>query len=358
MGTIVKRPRKDGTIAYMAKIILKRGGKIVHRESETFDRKPVARAWLIKREAELSIPGEIERSTLNQHKLKDAINKYLEEAEGQAGGTKIQVLNTLKEYPISEMECEKIKSTDIVDLARNLVQRMQPQTVATYLSNLSPIFEIAAPAWGYQLDEGELKKARPVCRRLGYTGKAVSRSRRPSLHELDLLIQHFMDRTDYRRGVIPMAKVIVFAIYSTRRQGEIVRIRWSDLERNPGRVLVRDMKHPGQKRGNNVWCDLSEQALQVIDSMPKVADEIFPYTCESISAAFTRSCQFLDINDLRFHDLRHEGISRLFEMGLTIPKVSATSGHRSWSSLQRYTHMRQDGDKYEGWEWLDKVTDS
>ncbi|MGA8419323.1 MAG: tyrosine-type recombinase/integrase, partial [Pseudolabrys sp.] len=62
------------------------------------------------------------------------------------------------------------------------------------------------------------------------------------------------------------------------------------------------------------------------------------------------------MKDLRFHDLRHEGISRLFEMGRTIPQAAAVSGHRSWTSLKRYTHIRQTGDKYKNWKWLPIVT--
>ncbi|TIN81271.1 tyrosine-type recombinase/integrase, partial [Mesorhizobium sp.] len=57
-----------------------------------------------------------------------------------------------------------------------------------------------------------------------------------------------------------------------------------------------------------------------------------------------------------FHDLRHEGISRLFELGWNIPHVAAVSGHRSWTNLKRYTHIRQRADKYAGWEWLEIVT--
>ena len=85
--------------------------------------------------------------------------------------------------------------------------------------------------------------------------------------------------------------------------------------------------------------------------MPRVKPEIFPFSTDSISAAFTRACKILGIEDLRFHDLRHEGISRLFEMGRTIPQVAAVSGHRSWTSLKRYTHIRHSADKYENWKW-------
>ena len=66
----------------------------------------------------------------------------------------------------------------------------------------------------------------------------------------------------------------------------------------------------------------------------------------------TRACQQLEIKDLHFHDLRHEGVSWLFEMGRTIPQVAIVSGHRSWSSLKRYSHLRQAGDNFAGWKWL------
>lgn len=83
------------------------------------------------------------------------------------------------------------------------------------------------------------------------------------------------------------------------------------------------------------------------------AAEIFPYSTDAITAAFTRACKLLGIHDLHFHDLRHEGISRLFEMGWNIPHVAAVSGHRSWNSMKRYTHIRQSGDKWTG--LLDKL---
>ena len=57
MGTIISRKRADGTVGYTAQILIKRKGKIVHREAKTFDRKQIAKAWLARRETELSEPG-------------------------------------------------------------------------------------------------------------------------------------------------------------------------------------------------------------------------------------------------------------------------------------------------------------
>ena len=56
--------------------------------------------------------------------------------------------------------------------------------------------------------------------------------------------------------------------------------------------------------------------------------------------AFTRACQDLAIKDLHFHDLRHEGTSRLFEAGFAIEQVALVTGHKDWKMLRRYTHLK------------------
>lgn len=61
------------------------------------------------------------------------------------------------------------------------------------------------------------------------------------------------------------------------------------------------------------------------------------------------------VEDLHFHDLRHEGVSRLFEMDWDIPRVSSVSGHRDWNSLRRYTHLRGLADRYKSWQWVEQI---
>lgn len=356
MGTIIARKRKDGTTGFTAQIVKKQNGKIAHREAKTFDRKQAATAWLKRRETELSEPGAIERARSPDATLATAIDRYVAESRKAIGRTKAQVLEAIKRFDIAEMECGAIRSADIVAFADELSKGRQPQTVANYLSHLAAIFAIAKPAWGYRLDQSEMKSAQAVMSRMGTTAKSAKRERRPTLDELDKLMQHFADRQKRAPHSAPMDRIIAFAIFSTRRQEEITRIKWSDLEPQHNRVLVRDMKNPGQKIGNDIWCELPPEALAIVQAMPRDKEEIFPFTTDAISAAFTRACQFLGIDDLRFHDLRHEGVTRLFEMGRTPPLAASVSGHRSWSSLQRYTHIRQSGDKYEGWKWLAVVT--
>jgi integrase len=359
MGSIRERPKKDGSISYTAQIILKRKGKPTHREAQTFDRRGAASAWLRIRERELKEPGGIERAKVRGATLADAIDRYSLESRKDIGRTKAQVLESIKGYDLGSIAAGEVGSEDIITFARELAATgMKPQTVQNYLSHLSAVFAIARPAWGIPLDQQAMKDAFAVAKRLGMTAKSEKRERRPTLPELDKLMRFFGERQARDPDVAPMQRIIGFALFSTRRLGEIVRIEWRDYDPLGSRILVRDMKHPGQKAGNDIWCDLPQQAVTFMGS--EANGRIFPYTEDAIGAAFTRACYTLGINTeempdadrLHFHDLRHEGVSRLFEMGKTIPHVAAVSGHRGWQSLQRYTHLRQTGDKYEGWKWL------
>lgn len=353
LGTIIPRARKDGSKGYQAQIVLKRDGTIVHRESRTFDRRQAAAAWLEGRERDLAKPGALEREKSTDPVLADVIDRYTDESERSIGRTKAQVLRSIKVFAIGGMRCSHISSADIVEFARQkLATGVSPATVANYISHLAAIFTLAGPAWGYPLGRDQMDSAQIAVAKLGYVSRSRHRDRRPTLDELDRILMHLGDVRRRRPTSAPMQQIVCFAIFSTRRLEEISRIRWKDLDEAGSRILVRDMKNPGEKIGNDVWCDLPGPALSIIRTMPRAAAEIFPFTTDAIGAAFTRAVAFLAIEDLHFHDLRHDGVSRLFEMGQSIPRVAAVSGHRSWQSLKRYTHLRQVGDKYAGWKWL------
>jgi integrase len=356
MGTIIARKRSDGSTGYRAQIVRKEKGKIVRQETQTFDREAAAIAWLNKRETELSAPGAIARANAPARSLASVIDRYIAESTKQLGRTNLQVLKAIKNYDIANMDCGKIESHHLVEFAKELSTKgRKPQTVGSYISYLSAIFRIAKPAWNIPLNHQAIRDANVVLSRMGTTSKSESRDRRPTLDELDRLMTFFTQRSDSYLRSSPMHRIIAFALFSTRRQEEITRQTWADFDPINKRVMVRDMKHPGAKKGNDIWCELPDEAVSIVLATPRTAGEIFPYETQAISKAFTRACAVLGIDDLRFHDLRHEGVSRLFEMGKTIPQVASVSGHKSWQNLQRYAHIRQVGDKYEGWKWLEVV---
>ncbi|MGO6707652.1 tyrosine-type recombinase/integrase [Rhizobium johnstonii] len=370
MGTISERTRKNGSKAYTAQIRLKQKGEVVHTEAQTFDRKTAAKAWLKKRETELAEPGALERLKAEDPILADVIDEYISTSLKAMGKTKAQCLRLIKKHPIAAKRSSTIASPDISGFAKDMkngwlpegeedvfeadkkILVRQPQTVGNYMSHLGSVFAVARPMWGYPLDKQAFEDAVTVTSRLGIVSRSNERDRRPTIAELERLLQFFSERNVRTPQSSPMAKMILFAIFSTRRQEEITVIRWDDYEPEHERYMVRNMKHPGQKIGNDVWCALLPEARALIESMPKPAAEIFPYNPSTISRNFTDACKLLGIEDLHFHDLRHDGISRLFELGWDIPRVATVSAHKSWTSLKRYTHIRQTGDKYAGWKWL------
>lgn len=356
MGTIVTRARKGGD-KHTAQIRIKRNGVIVYTEAQTFDRKQAAEAWMKKREAALAEPGVLDKlmgPPDEDPTLSECIAKYIETSNRKPGKTKAQVLRTIRAHHIGALKCSRVTSQEIIKFAQGICA--QPQTVGNYLSHLASVFAVAKPAFGYPLDPEQMKAARVVGQRMSITSRSKQRTRRPTLAELDKLMEHF-GRSKYKRAdSAPMQEIMAYAIFSTRRQEEITRAVFEDLDEAHSEIWVRDMKHPGEKIGNDVMTRLDPVALRIIQKRRTTPDQtgaIFPYNAKSVSAVFTRACQFLGIEDLHFHDLRHDGVSRLFEMGWNIPQVSQVSGHRTWTSLKRYTHMRQTGDKYAGWKWLD-----
>ena len=361
MGSITTRKRKNGSSSHSAQIRIMRGGVTVYQESQTFDRKQAATAWLKRREGELAQPGALDRAMREGATVAEMIDQYIDQVGTMRplGKTKLATLKAIASSWLGEvMDCD-LSSQVLVEYATWRAGPegggVTPQTVGNDLSHLGAVLAVAKPAWGYEVDPHAMTDARKVLRKMGLTSRSKERNRRPTLEELDLLLQHFADMQQRRPSSINMLKVIGFALFSTRRQDEITRILWEDVDAEHKRVLVRDMKNPGQKIGNNVWCSLPDEAWAILQSMPRECAEVFPYNSSSVSAAWIRACKFLQIDDLHFHDLRHEGVSRLFEMAWDIPRVASVSGHRDWNSLRRYTHLRKQGDKYADWEWLHRI---
>lgn len=94
--------------------------------------------------------------------------------------------------------------------------------------------------------------ARKVLRKLGGVSRSKERDRRPTLTELNAILEYFCAMRDRRKQQIDMVRVTAFALFSTRRQEEITRIRWDAIDEERQAVLITDMKNPGQKYGNDV----------------------------------------------------------------------------------------------------------
>lgn len=123
------------------------------------------------------------------------------------------------------------------------------------------------------------------------------------------------------------------------RLSEIMNLRWEDMNETKKTILIRSRKHPFMKATNHQTVPLLGDAFTIVMGQSREDPFIFPYNPDSVSAAFERACDALKIDDLRFHDLRHEGVSRLFEKGYSAMEVMMVSGHRDVNSLKRYLQI-------------------
>lgn len=341
MATISKRKKRDGSAAYTAQIRMMRGGKLVHSEARTFPKKAMAVEWSKRRELELMAPGGIITAKWKGVTVGDAIERYVHEFCQGAGRTKLSTINQLTSAPIGRVKINELTSEHIISHGvMRINSGVKPQTVYHDMSSLGMILRTAAAAWKMPVNLSEFEEARLLMRSKGLVTRADQRERRPTTGEIDKIRAHF--RRSHRRTMLPMEDLMDFAIASARRQDEITRILWSDLDTEASTCWVRDAKHPRKKQGNHKRFKLTREAMAIIQRQPRAEgeDRIFPFKGKSIGSRWGLTTLACGIEDLWFHDLRHEATSRLIEAGYDIVEVQQFTLHESWEVLKRYTHLR------------------
>ena len=219
-----------------------------------------------------------------------------------------------------------------------------PVTVGIDVGYIRTVLVHAAAVHGVEVPTEQIVLARVALRRLGLVGKGDERDRRPTHDELDRIIAYCDSNP---RQTIPVGRLVKFAVATAMRQDEICSLFWKDIDFSTCLAIVRNRKDPRRKSGNDQKVPLLDatgyDAIALIKeqrALTRCGDRVFPYNGRSLGTAFRRSCRELEIEDLHFHDLRHEATSRLFEAGFDIPEVSLVTGHKDWKMLRRYLNLR------------------
>jgi integrase len=311
--------------------------------SRYFDKKTHADAYARQVDQEIRAGEFATSKEFANTTIQDILVRYETEVSKtkEMGRSKKHCLKTLRTHLGSTL-VNKLNSESIIDYA-NMRQSMGAGgvTVNMELTYLKGALKIAKLLWKIPIKTDPVADARIALKYLGLITKSKKRDRRPTEAEIAQLIEHFENKT---RQVLPMGDIIQFAIASTMRAGEIGNLRWDDLNHKDKTILIRDRKDPQDKIGNDQTVPLLKirelDAFQIVKKQPKTSDLIFPWNFDTVSSIFPRACQALGIVDLRFHDLRHEGVSRMFEAGYQIQEVAVVSGHKDWAQLKRYTQLK------------------
>ena len=125
------------------------------------------------------------------------------------------------------------------------------------------------------------------------------------------------------------------------RRGELLGLRWRDLALDR-RIASLALTKNGSAQTGAADHPVDRSAPRASRRCVYADDRVFPISAGSLEQAWRRLCERAGVTGLRFHDLRHEAVSRLFEKGLNVIEVSTISGHRELKMLRRYTHLSAD----------------
>ena len=329
MASIEKYSLTDGTIKFRSMIVIKKDGVIIHRESKTFAKAKLAKDWGMRREVELQETSVYAKKAYLS--IGTLIDEYIE-SFGPEGRTKKSDLKGLRRRDICKIDIHKLTVSDLVKHIKLRNEECQPQTAGNDLIWLSGIVQTMSGMHKLDFNMGIFDEARRILKDNGLIASSDTRTRRPTKQELWALSRQFSGMN------IPMLHLMWFAIYSARRQSEIMRIRWDDIRHEDRTYMMYGLKDP-LKRVINKRAKMPLSAYKIVMRQPKVDERVFPYGAKTICTYFTNACRLLQIHNLHFHDMRHEATSRLFERGLSIVDVQQITLHSSWKTLQRYCNI-------------------
>lgn len=333
--------KSNKTGQFTARIQRRVSGAIVFDKQRRFDTKALAKAWAEGVEAKLDAPDGIAKYG-NRLTFSELVARYIARFNPikEFGRSKLSHLNLLADSSLGGFALDELDTQAFMNFAAaRLASGTGPTTVNQDFVWIRIVLQ-QAPAFGHRANLLDLEEAIRLLRATGSATRSGQRKRRPTNEELWKLSDYFNNRRS--RGAAssyPMYDIMWFAIHNARRQAEISRLEKADDSLDDMTGLVRDLKHPRHKTGNHQRFKYTQIGWDIAHAQKNDTPFHFPHSPKTIGENFRRGCKFCGIEDLRFHDLRHEATSRLFEDKLNIPDVAHITLHQTWEMLRRYTHI-------------------
>jgi integrase len=336
MANIQKRESKDGRVRYRAQVRL-RG---FPPQSETFDRKTDAKHWSQRIEAAIRDGKHFPDRQASRRTVAELVDRYLQALECRrlhSYPKQRQLLSWWSEkigrYSLASVTPALIAEKRDELLAENIgtdkaPRRRSPATANRYLAALSKACSEAMREWHWLLDN-------PV-RRVSKESESSGRVRFLSLEERDRLLQ-----ACEHSEVHELQLIVLLAVTTGMRRGEILGLRWDDVDLERGQAVLHNTKNRERRSVPLVAAVLellrAHRRVRRIDS-----DLVFPGRKDrpiSIDHAWYEALKLAEIQDFRFHDLRHTAASYLAMSGATSAEIAAVLGHKTLQMVKRYAHL-------------------
>ncbi len=320
--------RKRGPYQWQAQV-RKKGHPL---QTKTFETRAAAETWARAIEVEMDKGAFVSRAEAESTTLKQLLERYLVAVTPSKKGAAPEAtrIRAFMKHPLAQRFVAGIHGMDIARFRDERLKKVSTATAKRDLGILGHLFEVARKEWGVHVHN----PVRDI--KLPASGKSRDRRLQPSHdgergEEARLLEACREARNPW---LLPTVRL---ALETAMRQGELVGLRWEHVDLN------RRIAHlPDTKNGESRTVPLSTTAIQVLSSIPRSFNgQVFPgLTGEAIKRSYIRARRRAGIEDLRFHDLRHEATTRLFEKGLNIMEVVSITDHKDLRMLRRYTHLK------------------
>lgn len=289
--------------------------------SKSFYSKSAAKTWALKTEA-LIESGEYTHHQSTYEMLSDILERYRDEVSAYKRGATPEIyrINNVLKHPIASERLKHLKPSIFAQFRDERLSQVSSSSVRRELVILRHCLSLAINEWGIPLKENPILK-------VNIPRESQPRERRVSNGELKRLLSN-CKHTALRLS-------IELALETGMRRSELLNIKWQDVDLDRGLMHI-----PLTKNGSSRTIPLTPRAVELLSCYGGSSCSVIPISANALRLAWERLCRRCEMIDLRFHDLRHESVSRFFEMGLTIAEVQLISGHEDVRMLMRYTHLK------------------
>lgn len=345
MADIRKRTSRTGATSYQVRVRL-RG---YPQQTATFERLTDARKWGQNTESAIREGRHFKTTEARKHTLADMIERYTRDvlprpprkSKRPRGTRSIAIIKAqlawwqgeLGAYTLADVTPARIvEARD--KLARSTTRDgkpLSPSTVVRYMAPLSHAFGIAVREWEWLEDSPMRKVERPA--------EPNGRVRFLSDEEREALLSACRES-----GNPWLHTAVVVALSTGTRKGELMNLRWPEVDLLNGRITLRETKN-GEVR----VVPLAGPALALLKEHGKVrrldTDLLFPGsrkdTPMDLRAAWEAALKRAGVENFRWHDLRHTTASYLAMNGASLAEIAEVLGHKTLSMVKRYAHLSE-----------------
>ena len=338
MANIERRITDDGKVSFRVKVRIK-GFPV---QSATFERKTDANKWGQATEAAIRENRHFKTSEAKRHTLTELIERYVKYV------LPTKPKNARDQLRQFEWWKSEIGSYALADVTPSLIaqhrdklinglthhgKRRSPATVNRYMAALSVTFTTAVKEWGWIENNPLLKVTK--------SKESRGRVRFLSQDEHEALLKACKDSANPY-----LYPVVVLALSTGMRQGEIMGLTWDAVDLPKGRAILHETKN-GERRA----VSLTGHALELIKELNKVrridSKLLFPSKDKAIQkpmdlrSPWETAVKKAGLDDFHFHDLRHTAASYFAMNGASLAEIAEILGHKTLQMVKRYAHLSE-----------------